>query len=148
MATVVVTANGLESPAAMVNVNSVAPGIFVVTGTNQAVALNPDNSVADSGSPAKVGSVVVMYVTGLGPLDHPLPTGSPASNNPLSNATVVPTVTIGGVNAVVQFAGMSPGFVGLGQINMVIPKLANGTYPVVVTQGGQTSNNPVMSVTQ
>jgi uncharacterized protein (TIGR03437 family) len=89
-----------------------------------------------------------MYVTGLGPLDHPLPTGSPASNNPLSNATVVPTVTVGGANAVVQFAGMSPGFVGLGQINMVIPKLANGTYPVVVTQGSQSSNNPMMSVTQ
>jgi uncharacterized protein (TIGR03437 family) len=38
--------------------------------------------------------------------------------------------------------------VGLGQINMVIPKLATGTYPVVVTQGSQSSNNPVMSVTQ
>jgi uncharacterized protein (TIGR03437 family) len=146
-ATVVVTANGLESQAAMVNVSAVEPGIFE-TGTNQAVVLNPDNSLADSGSPAKVGTVVVMYVTGLGPLDHPLPTGSPALSNPLSNATVVPTVTIGGANAVVQFAGMSPGFVGLGQINMVIPKLANGTYPVVVTQGSQSSNNPVMSVTQ
>jgi len=147
MATVVVTANEAESLAAMVNVSAVAPGIFV-TGTNQAVVLNSDNSVADSASPAKVGSVVVMYVTGLGPLDHPLPTGSPASNNPLSNATVVPTVTVGGANAVVQFAGMSPGFVGLGQINMVIPKLATGTYPVVVTQGTQSSNNPVMSVRQ
>ncbi|MGD0302132.1 MAG: hypothetical protein ABSE86_34055 [Bryobacteraceae bacterium] len=147
MATVVVTANGLESQAAMVNVSAVEPGIFVA-GTNQAVVLNPDNSVADSASPAKVGTVVVMYVTGLGPLDHPLPTGSPASSSPLSNATVVPTVTVGGANAVVQFAGMSPGFVGLGQINMVIPKLATGTYPVVVTQGSQSSNNPVMSVTQ
>jgi uncharacterized protein (TIGR03437 family) len=147
MATVVVTANDAESLAAMVNVSAVAPGIFV-TGTNQAVVLNSDNSVADSASPAKVGSVVVMYVTGLGPLDHPLPTGSPASNNPLSNATVVPTVTVGGANAVVQFAGMSPGFVGLGQINMVIPKLATGTYPVVVTQGTRSSNNPVMSVRQ
>ena len=146
-ATVVVSANGLEGQAAMVNVSAVEPGIFV-TGTNQAVVLNPDNSVADSASPAKVGTVVVMYVTGLGPLDHPLPTGSPASNNPLSNATVVPTVTIGGANAVVQFAGMSPGFVGLGQINLMIPKLPNGTYPVVITQGGQLSNNPVMSVTQ
>jgi uncharacterized protein (TIGR03437 family) len=147
VATVVVTANGLESQAATVNVSAVETGIFQ-TGTNQAVVLNPDNSVADSASPAKVGSVVVMYVTGLGPLDHPLPTGSPALSNPLSNATVIPTVTIGGANAVVQFAGMSPGFVGLGQINMVVPKLANGTYPVVVAQGGQTSNNPVMSVTQ
>jgi uncharacterized protein (TIGR03437 family) len=145
-ATVVVTSNGIASQAATVNVTAEAPGIFV-TGTNQAVALNADNSVADSSNPAKVGSVVVMYVTGLGALDHPLQTGSPASNDPLSNATVVPTATVGGVNAVVQFAGMSPGFVGLGQINLMIPKLAKGSYPVVIKQGGQTSNNPVISVT-
>jgi uncharacterized protein (TIGR03437 family) len=146
-ATVVVTVNRVASIPATVNITTVAPGIFIA-GTNQAVVLNPDNSLADSTHPAKVGSVVVMYVTGLGPLDHPIATGVPASSNPVSNAKVVPTVTVGRANAVVQFAGMSPGFVGLGQINLVIPKLANGSYPVVVTQGGQTSNNPVMSVTQ
>jgi uncharacterized protein (TIGR03437 family) len=113
-----------------------------------AVVLNPDNSVADSGHPAKVGNVEVMYVTGLGALDHPIPTGSPASSSPLSDAKVVPTVTVGTVKAVVQFAGMTPGFVGLGQINWVVPKLATGVYPVVVTQGGVTSNNPMVSVTQ
>jgi adhesin/invasin len=145
-ATVVVTVNGVASLPETVKVTEVAPGIFI-TGTNQAVVLNSDLSVADGGHPAKVGSVVVMYVTGLGALDHPIATGAPASSNPLSNAKVVPTVTIGGANAVVQFAGMTPGFVGLGQINIVIPKLANGSYPVVVTQGGQTSNNPVMNVT-
>ena len=47
----------------------------------------------------------------------------------------------------VQFAGMSPGFVGLGQINLMIPKLAKGSYPVLMKQGAQTSNNPVISVT-
>jgi uncharacterized protein (TIGR03437 family) len=145
-ATVVVTSNGIASQPATVNVTAEAPGIFV-TGTNQAVALNSDNTVADSSHPAKVGSVVVMYVTGLGALDHPLPTGSPASSDPVSNATVVPTATLGGVNAVVQFSGMSPGFVGLGQINLMIPKLAKGSYPVVIKQGAQVSNNPVISVT-
>jgi uncharacterized protein (TIGR03437 family) len=145
-ATVVVTSNGIASQSATVSVTAEAPGIFI-TGTNQAVALNSDNTVADSSHPAKVGSVVVMYVTGLGALDHPLQTGSPASNDPLSNATVVPTATVGGVNAVVQFAGMSPGFVGLGQINLMIPKLAKGSYPVVIKQGAQTSNNPVIGVT-
>jgi uncharacterized protein (TIGR03437 family) len=145
-ATVVVTSNGIASQSESVTVTAEAPGIFI-TGTNQAVALNSDNTVADSSHPAKVGSVVVMYVTGLGALDHPLPTGSPASNDPLSNATVVPTATLGGVNAVVQFAGMSPGFVGLGQINLMIPKLAKGRYPVVIKQGAQSSNNPAISVT-
>src|SRR5579871_392822 len=145
-ATVIVTSNGVASQPATVAVTAEAPGIFV-TGTNQAVALNADNTVADDSHPAKVGSVVVMYVTGLGALDHPIPTGSPASSNPLSNAVVVPTATLGGVNAAVQFAGMSPGFVGLGQVNLQIPKLAKGSYPVVLKQGGQTSNNPVISVT-
>lgn len=146
-ATLVVTSNGIPSPPATVTVSALQPGIFT-TGSNQAVVLNSDNSLADGDHPAKVGTVVVMYVTGLGALDHPLPTGSPASANPLSKAKTAPTVTIGGANAVVGFAGMSPGFVGLSQINMQIPKLANGNYPVVVKQGGQTSNNPVMSVTQ
>ena len=134
-ATVVVTANGIPSPPATVNVNAVQPGIFI-TGSNQAVVLNHDNSVADGSHPAKVGSVVVMYVTGLGALDHPLATGSPASANPLSNAKTVPTVTIGGANAVVSFAGMSPGFVGLGQINMQIPKLANAGSAATSTSLG------------
>jgi adhesin/invasin len=146
-ATVIVTANGIPGPPATVTVAALAPGIFVA-GTNQAVVLNLDNSLADSGHPAKVASIVIMYVTGLGALDHPIPTGSPASANPVSNAKVVPTVTVGGANATVQFAGMTPGFVGLSQINFVVPKVASGSQPVVVTQGGQTSNNPVMSVSQ
>ena len=145
-ATVFVTANGIPGPPATVTVSALAPGIFT-TGSNQAVVLNLNNTLADSGHPAKVGSVVVMYVTGLGALDHPVPTGSPASGNPVSNAKVVPTVTIGGANATVQFAGMTPGFVGLGQINLVVPKLDKGNYPVVIKQGGTMSNNPSMSVT-
>jgi len=31
---------------------------------------------------------------------------------------------------------------------MQIPKLTKGSYPVVIKQGGQTRNHPVMSVTQ
>jgi uncharacterized protein (TIGR03437 family) len=54
-----------------------------------------------------------MYITGLGALDHLIATGSPASSSPLSNAKVVPTVMVGTTKAVVQFAGMTPGFVGL-----------------------------------
>ena len=146
-ATIVVTANGIPGPPATVTVAALQPGIFTV-GSNQAVVLNPDTSLADSAHPAKVGNVEVMYVTGLGALDHPIPTGLPASSSPLSNAKVVPSVTVGSTKAVVQFAGMTPGFVGLGQINWVVPKLATGTYPVVVTQGGVTSNNPMVSVAQ
>ena len=36
-------------------------------------------------------------------------------------AQIQPTVTIGGMNATVQFAGLTAGFVGLYQVNAVVP---------------------------
>ena len=41
------------------------------------------------------------------------------------------TVTIGGVSAVVSYAGLVG--TGLYQLNVAVPSLANGTYPVVAT---------------
>lgn len=145
--TVFVTVNGQVSNAGSMTVAATAPGIFAY-GANQAVAQNQGYTLNDSGHPAQAGSVVTIYATGLGALDNPIATGAAAPDDPLSHAKVQPTVTIGGVNADVLFAGMTPGFVGLAQINVTVPALASGRYPVVIDQGEQTSNNPAVSVTQ
>ncbi len=89
-----------------------------------------------------------MYVTGLGALDHALKTGFPASANPLSNAKTVPTVTIGGgeCRGVVRRHVARLRWPGANQYadTQAYERQLSG----VVKQGGETSNNPMMSVTQ
>jgi uncharacterized protein (TIGR03437 family) len=48
---------------------------------------------------------------------------------------------VDGQNAETPFAGLTPGGVGLYQINFVVPSSAkSGNLPVVVTQNGVTAN--------
>jgi uncharacterized protein (TIGR03437 family) len=57
-------------------------------------------------------------------------------------------MTIDGLPAEVQFAGVAPGFVGLNQINVVVPGLActNGADPVVLTINGVPANAVTLPV--
>jgi adhesin/invasin len=64
-------------------------------------------------------------------------------------ANAASSATIGSSTAQVAFAGLAPGFVGLVQVNIVVPSgLATGTYPLTVTIGSETSNSATISVTQ
>jgi uncharacterized protein (TIGR03437 family) len=59
------------------------------------------------------------------------------------------TVSIGGVGAVIQFAGIPTSLVGVTQINLRIPTNAPlGTQPVVVTIGSVPSAPATITVTQ
>ncbi len=87
--------------------------------------------------PIQAGQVAVLYGTGFGPTN---PLEDPT--HVLSSALVCanqPTVTIGGVQAAVQFCGITE--TGLYQINVTLPGgLASGDQPVVATTNGvQTS---------
>jgi adhesin/invasin len=56
-------------------------------------------------------------------------------------------VTMDGVNAAVSFSGLAPGFVGLYQVNAVVPPgLASGNKPVVITVGGSSSNSALLPI--
>lgn len=87
------------------------------------------------------GGAVTAYVTGLGAVSPAVPSGSPASITELSYATATVTATLGGVPAPVQFAGLAPGFVGLGQVNVLIPSEApkGDAVPLVLEINGQKS---------
>src|SRR5262249_1385597 len=106
-----------------------APGVFSVdlSGKNQAVAQNSDYSTnADfdrfPGSRPEVGGqYIVLYATGIGRTNPIVPDGQPAPGSPLAQANSQTTVTIAGVQAQVLFSGLAPGFVGLWQINAVLP---------------------------
>ena len=58
------------------------------------------------------------------------------------------TVTIGGQPATVQFAGLSPGFAGLYQINAVVPAgvTPGNAVAVVLQTAGQVSPPVTMAV--
>ena len=58
------------------------------------------------------------------------------------------TLTIGGVPATVNFAGLTPGSVGLYQVNAVVPEgLTPGdAVEVVITAAGHASRPVTMSV--
>jgi uncharacterized protein (TIGR03437 family) len=97
-------------------------------------------------TPAAPGDALVVYLTGQGALDNPVPTGSPALGSPLSRPSAPSSVTIGGKDAPLSFIGLTPGQISLVQANVTVPDLEPGEHAVVVTIGGQRSNGPVITV--
>ncbi|WP_180538900.1 SBBP repeat-containing protein [Nevskia soli] len=139
-ATMTVTNAYGTSAAATFNVVETGPGTFVA-GT-QAAALNyPAYTVNSTSNGAEPGSVVIVYLTGLGPVSPAIADGAAAPASPLSLPTATPvSATINGQAMTIDFLGMAPGYVGLGQANLVIPAgMAAGTYPVLITIGTVTS---------
>ncbi len=76
-ATAVLTIAGSDLPAAPLTVKANAPGIFI-NSTNYALVRNADNSVNSALNSAAVGSIVMVYGTGQGQVDNPVPTGAVA----------------------------------------------------------------------
>jgi uncharacterized protein (TIGR03437 family) len=147
VASVLVTNGTSTSNSAAVYVPAAGtPGISVYN-TNRAVVTNSDGSVNAADAPASVGDEVVAWFTGGGPVQASgtLVTGAPAPDG-LSPITGTYTVTVGSVPAAVDYIGLTPGSIGLYQVNFLVPAIANGTYPVQINIGGQLSNKPVITV--
>jgi uncharacterized protein (TIGR03437 family) len=81
-------------------------------------------------------------------VNQSITTGQAApSVEPLARTTAMPTVTIGGVQVNPGYAGLAPGFVGLYQVNVVMPSGVNaGTAAVQINSGGMNSNTAQMAV--
>ena len=115
-----VQVGGSESDRIAVSVVAGTPGIFQIPGTAQAIVVNQNGALNSPQAPAPRGTVVTIYATGQGVVSPPVETGKAAPVSPLSGASNV-TAMIGGVPARVLFGGMTPGFVGLLQVNAEIP---------------------------
>ena len=146
VASVVVKNGTATSNAAAVYVPATGtPGISAYS-NNRAVVVNSDNVLNDPTHPAAVGDEVVVYFTGGGPVNAGKLVSGAASPAGLSPVTGSNSVTVGTATATVKYMGLTPGSVGLYQANFIVPQLAAGAYPVVITIAGETSNSPVMNV--
>ena len=138
--------NGGISPPVDITVSAAQPGIInYSSGSNVFGAiLHSDYSLVTPASPAKADDTVLIYGTGLGAVSTPQVDGTAANGE---STVALPTVTIGGASAIVTFSGLAPGFVGLNQVNVVVPSgLSAGNQPVIMTLGGVTSNSVLLPI--
>ena len=144
---IVVSANGALSTPDTLQLTDVAPGI--ATFANGAViAQHLDGSlVLDTKSPAKPGEIVIFYMSGLGVTDNQVPTGDASPGDILAHPTVPLKLTLNGVDAPVQFVGLTPGLVGLFQVNFKVPDaVPDGNLDLLIQQGDILSNKTILPV--
>jgi uncharacterized protein (TIGR03437 family) len=103
-----------------------APGVFRsgVAGplTDVPTVLrNLNGELVTASNPVHRGDVLVIYLTGLGQTSPAVPTGLPGPSDPLASALTAPQVSIGGTSLSILYAGLSPGEVGVYQINAKVP---------------------------
>ena len=134
---------GVKSNVLELRVNETGPGIYSAnnTGRGQGAILNQNNTVNVPANPADKDSIIQIYATGEGQTNPPGEDGVVITTNlkkPLRDVRV----RIGGVEAVVEYAGSAPGYVsGALQVNARIPdSVASGPdVPLELTIGGAPS---------
>jgi uncharacterized protein (TIGR03437 family) len=143
-----VVVNGGSSNVVAVPVGTAAPGLFYLPSGAAIVQNAPSYTLNDPSNPAPTGSTIIAYLTGSGPVKPAAQDGvpTPTGTLTLTAATSVVSAKIGSANATVSFTGLAPGFIGLVQMNIVVPSLTPGVYPLIVTIDGQTSNSATIAV--
>ena len=140
-ASIVVNNNGQLSNAVTVPADLSSPGVFSTAqnGLGAGTITHADFSKIDADDPAEIGETVIVFLTGLGPVDPPFADGdAPPSAEPFARTTDPNiAVTFGGVDGAIFFSGGSPCCVGLYQINVTIPGqvIPGPAVPVTIFTG-------------
>ncbi len=137
-------------------VTTVAPGVFTALGDGRGTAAaqttfdgvtltavaNPDGSARsiDPGTRARP-NYLILYATGL----RRAPAANPNDDNGVAEAV---TATVQGIPTQVVYAGSQQGFVGLDQVNLILPpQLAGfGEVQVRLTVAGQAANTVTLRI--
>jgi len=128
-----VVTQGLSGPEIPVALVDCAPSLFSSTG-GFALATSADNRLLTPDAPAHAGDIVVIYLTGLG---HTSPTFNPGEV-PSAAARIVSTIKVSLDTQeldpiLIKYAGVAPGWPGLYQLNLEIPKGAPADAELKVT---------------
>jgi uncharacterized protein (TIGR03437 family) len=131
-----------------IDVTPVAPAtVALADGT--LVAQHADFGLVDADRPAKPGEPLTMYLVGMGATTPPVPSGHAAPLDSLAEVQAHVQVTVDGQQAQVSFAGLTPGDVGLYQINFTVPQgVKTGKLDVVITEDSVPANATTLIVAQ
>ena len=149
--TVPVIAEYLGSQSAPVNIRilSAVPAFYslAASGSGPGAFLNQNGGVNSAATPAQPGQVVILFATGEG-LTTPLQADGQITPGvePLPRPRLKVTVTIGGVECPVLYAGAPPGLVaGAMQVNVQLPANVpvGDAVPVVLAVGEAMSPDTV-----
>ncbi len=112
------------------------------------VTRSVNNQLVTPSNPIHPGDVITIYATGLGRTSPAVDSGQPAPSDPLPAAIITPQVTLGGSSLNVAYAGLTPGYVGVYQINASVPpRVSEGMdIPLVINQGGNSTQLSVRVV--
>ncbi|HEY1756516.1 MAG TPA: hypothetical protein VGG72_14035 [Bryobacteraceae bacterium] len=139
--------NGALTLPISIDVVPQVPGVATYADGVTLNAQHLDFTSVTAASPAHPGETVIAYLEGMGVTNPPVLSGVAAPANPLAYTAIQPTVTVNHENAAIVFAGLSPGIVGVYQIDFTVPATAaTGNLPVAITQGTATAQPTMMPV--
>jgi uncharacterized protein (TIGR03437 family) len=145
------TNNGKKSAVGSIILRAYSPSFFVFNGGPYIIAVHTDGSLVGptslfpgASTPARPGETIILFGNGFGPVTSPIQAGSSAQSGALP---AKPTLTIGDIQATVQFAGLiSP---GLYQLNIVVPSSApSGDNVITAAYNGATTQSGVLLAIQ
>ncbi len=116
--------DGRAGPKVRLRLREAAPALYLLDETT-AIAVRPDGSVATADNPARPGEVVVLYGTGFGPTRPDFPPGVLAPFAAELEKRDEFSLWLDGAPVVAEnvlYAGVTPGFAGLYQINLRLPE--------------------------
>lgn len=155
--------DGQAGNQALVPVEGKSPGIFRLNIAQYGAIRNASQgnfplptalgqSVGIAAAPARPGDVLEIFATGLGAVSPSAPTGNGAPAGPLATAIEQPEVQFGfsfPAKVIPLFAGLTPGFVGLFQINVIVPvnvATNNRTFVTLNYTDGRRSNTVEIAI--
>jgi len=142
---VIVSANGaLTVPDHFVS-SPAAPGIAAY-GNGGIIGQHLDGTLITAASPAMPAETIVFYLAGLGSAMNQPATGNPAPLPPTGPMNPL-VLTLNGTVTPSLFVGLTPGTVGLYQIDFTVPAgTPDGNLVLTVSQAGTISNVTILPV--
>ena len=139
---VVTNSSGPSDPFTVPMVDE-SPAFFVIDLSQHVAALHLDYSLVApttfgaGATPAVPGETIVIYGTGFGPTNPDVPAGTLFSGAANLSGQFSLSITIGGVDAPVSFAGLTGA--GLYQFNVTVPQVPSGDQPIKAILGTKSS---------